>query len=67
MKNIVTGWKTTLIGIAIIGTALASVFMGKTWMDASIGLGIGVGLMFAPDTILSNVTKLFRNGSGDAG
>jgi hypothetical protein len=55
MKNIVTSWKTTLIGIAIIGAALASIFFGKSWEEASIGLAIGVGLMFAPDKILNSI------------
>jgi hypothetical protein len=62
MKNISKGWKTSLIGVVIIGAALTSVFFEKTWAEASLGLAIGVGLLFAPDTVLSKITSLI-NGS----
>jgi hypothetical protein len=62
MKNVYKGWKTTTIGLLIIAAAATSVFFDKSWLDASIGIGIGLGLVFSPDIIIDNVLKLFRSG-----
>jgi Co/Zn/Cd efflux system component len=50
-------WKTSLIGIVIMIVAITSVFFGKTWVDASIGISIGTLFLFAPDKIIDNAIK----------
>lgn len=58
MKNIKTGWKTSLIGLAMIGGAIASVLTGKSdWPGAVIAIGMGIGLLFSPDDIIKKVKK----------
>ena len=52
MKNI-KAWKTTTLGLVIIGGALASVFTGKSdWTGAMVVITLGIGLVFSPDTII---------------
>jgi len=58
MSNVTKGWKTTSIGVVVIGAAIASVFTGKAdWTGASIAIATGIGLVFAPDTIIDKITK----------
>jgi membrane associated rhomboid family serine protease len=53
VKNI-KQWKTTALGIILIVASIASVFIKSvTWSDAVFGIGIGLVLMFSPDSILS--------------
>lgn len=48
MKNI-KEWKTTLLGLIIIGGALTSVFLGKSdWTGAMVVITLGIGLVLAP-------------------
>lgn len=57
MKNITTGWKTSLVGLAMIGGAIWSVIAGKSdWPGAVVAITMGVGLLFSPDNII-NKTK----------
>lgn len=59
MKNITKGWRTTLIGIAMIGGGIASVLTGKSdWTGAAIAISMGIGLLFTPDEII----KKSKNG-----
>ena len=59
-KNI-KEWKTTALGIILIGASIASVFVkGLSWSDASFGIGIGLVLIFSPDTILSRFEKFVK-------
>lgn len=62
INNVTKGWKTTVVGLVILGAAVASVFLTSSvnWFDASIGIGIGLALVFAPDTIISRVSDLFK-------
>ena len=54
-------WKTTTLGIILIGASIASVFVkGLSWSDASFGIGIGLVLIFSPDTILSRFEKFVK-------
>lgn len=54
-------WKTTSLGIILIGASIASVFVkGLSWSDASFGIGIGLVLIFSPDTILSRFEKFVK-------
>lgn len=60
IKNI-KAWKTTALGIILIGASIASVFVkGLSWADASFGIGIGLVLIFSPDTILSRFEKFVK-------
>ena len=60
IKN-VKAWKTTSLGIILIGASIASVFVkGLSWSDASFGIGIGLVLIFSPDTILSRFEKFVK-------
>lgn len=53
MKNIYKGWRTSLIGTAMIGAGIASVMMGKSdWTGAVVAISMGVGLLFSPDNII---------------
>lgn len=53
MKNIHKGWRTSLIGTAMIGAGITSVMMGKSdWTGAVIAISMGVGLLFSPDDII---------------
>ena len=59
-KNI-KEWKTTALGIILIGASITSVFVkGLSWSDASFGIGIGLVLIFSPDTILSRFEKFVK-------
>jgi hypothetical protein len=54
-------WKTTTLGIILILASIASVFVkGLSWSDASFGIGIGLVLIFSPDTILSRFEKFVK-------
>jgi|GEM_PF-3155727 len=57
MKNI-SAWKTTSIGLVLIGGGLASVLTGKAdWTGAIVAIGAGIGLVFSPDTFIDKLTK----------
>jgi len=57
MKNVMD-WKTSLMGLVIIGGGLASVFMGKAdWTGAVVVITLGIGLVFSPDSILKKNDK----------
>ena len=54
-------WKTTVLGLVIILASIASVFVkGLSWADASFGIGIGVVLIFSPDSILTKFDKFVK-------
>jgi hypothetical protein len=60
VKN-VKQWKTTALGIATLIASIASVFVKDvSWADASFGIGIGLVLIFSPDTILSRFEKFVK-------
>lgn len=60
IKNL-KAWKTTALGIILIVASIASVFVkGLSWSDASFGIGIGLVLIFSPDTILSRFEKFVK-------
>jgi type IV secretory pathway VirB2 component (pilin) len=62
MSNIIKAWKTSLIGISLIGGAIGSVFAGKAdWSGASIAIVTGIGLVFSPDTVIDNLTSKTNN------
>jgi hypothetical protein len=59
LKNVVTGWKTTVIGVIVLAASITSVFTTASvnWGDASIGICIGLALLFCPDSILDRIRK----------
>jgi hypothetical protein len=59
-NNIFKSVKTTLLGLAIVGLSIYSVFIkdGLTWGDASIPIVIGIALILSPDSIIK-LTKKF--------
>jgi hypothetical protein len=61
-SNARKGMVTTVIGLVLIVAATVSVFTvdAVNWMDASIGILLGLGLVFAPDTILSNIRNFLN-------
>jgi len=63
MNNIVKGWKTTLLGILIMAAAIAYIFVvqdSKVFQFAIL-LVVGVGFLFAPDTIVEGLRSLIKN------
>ena len=63
MKNIVASWKTTLLGLLIIGASIAYIFVvqdSKVFQFAIL-LIIGIGFLFAPDTIIDGLRSLIKN------
>lgn len=57
MKNI-KAWKTTLVGLVLIGGGFASVYFEKAdWTSAVIVIGLGIGLIFSPDSLIDKLTK----------
>ena len=61
-KNVVKGWKTTILGILILIASLTSVFLvaGINWFDASIGIAIGLSLLFSPDDVIKRIRSLIK-------
>lgn len=62
MKNIVKGWKTTLLGLVILGVN----FYYLLEKDAeifkfSILLIVAIGFLFAPDTIVDGLRSVIKN------
>ena len=57
-KNVTKGWKSSLIGVAIIIAALVSVFAKDvSWVDATVAISVGIGLLFAPDDAIKKANK----------
>jgi hypothetical protein len=60
LKNL-KAWKTTALGIILILASILSVFVKSvSWSDASFGIGIGLVLIFSPDTILNRFEKFVK-------
>ncbi len=62
MSNIVKGWKTTLLGLVILGVN----FYYLLEKDAevfkfSILLIVAIGFLFAPDTIIDGLRSIIKN------
>ena len=63
MKNIVAGWKTTILGLLIIAASIAYIFIVQESkvFQFSILLVVGIGFLFAPDTIIDGLRSLIKN------
>lgn len=61
VQNVIKSWKTTILGLLVIGTALLSTIVKDvSWTEASIGLVIGIGLLFCPDMIVTILINQFK-------
>ena len=55
LKEIITklkqkSWKTSFLGLILVGAAIASVLMGKTnWVDAIVAMTAGFAFVFSKD------------------
>ena len=46
------------MGLGLIGGGFTSVYMGKAdWSGAIIIIGLGIGLVFSPDTVIDKINK----------
>lgn len=63
MKNIVSSWKTTLLGLLIIAASIAYIFVVQDSKVFQFGilLIVGIGFLFAPDTIIDGLRSLIKN------
>jgi hypothetical protein len=63
MKNIIAGWKTTLLGLAIIAASIAYIFIvqDSKVFQFSILLVVGIGFLFAPDSIIEGLRSVIKN------
>jgi len=63
MKNIIAGWKTTLLGLAIIAASIAYIFIvqDSKVFQFSILLVVGIGFLFAPDTIIDGLRSIIKS------
>ena len=54
MKNIISGWKTTILGMVLIGSGIAYTLINTTpdYILVSLLIGSGIGFVFSPDTVL---------------
>ena len=44
----------------MIVSAIVSVFVKTTWSDAVFGIGIGIILLFSPDTIIEKLKDFIK-------
>jgi hypothetical protein len=63
MKNIVESWKTTLLGILVLISAITYIFIvqdSKVFQFAIL-LIVGIGFLFAPDTIIDGLRSVIKS------
>lgn len=63
MINNLKSWKTTLVGIVLIGIAIAYLFV-KDEINVTIfiiNLILGIGLLFTPDSILDGLKSFIKS------
>lgn len=62
MKNIVAGWKTTLLGLLILAIDMYYLLEKDAEIfKFSVLLIVGVGFLFAPDSIIEGLRSVIRN------
>jgi len=62
MKNIVAGWKTTLLGLLILTINMYYLLEKDAEIfKFSVLLIVGIGFLFAPDTIVDGLRSLIKN------
>ena len=62
MKNIVAGWKTTLLGLLILAVDMYYLLEKDAEIfKFSVLLIVGVGFLFAPDSIIEGLRSVIKN------
>ena len=62
MRNIVAGWKTTLLGLLILTINMYYLLEKDAEIfKFSVLLIVGIGFLFAPDTIVDGLRSLIKN------
>lgn len=62
MNNIVKGWKTTLLGLVILGVDFYYLLEKEAEVfKFVIMLVVGVGFLFTPDTIIDGLRSVIKN------
>ena len=62
MKNIVAGWKTTLLGLLILTINMYYLLEKDAEIfKFSVLLIVGVGFLFAPDSIIEGLRSVIKN------
>jgi hypothetical protein len=62
IRNIITCWKTTLVGILLVGVDLYYLLEKDAELfKFVILLVIGIGFLFAPDTIVDGLKSVIKN------
>jgi len=62
MKNIVAGWKTTLLGLLILAVDMYYLLEKDAEIfKFSVLLVVGVGFLFAPDSIIEGLRSVIKN------
>jgi hypothetical protein len=62
MKNIVAGWKTTLLGLLILAIDMYYLLEKDAEIfKFSVLLVVGVGFLFAPDSIIEGLRSVIKN------
>ena len=56
--RLTSGWKTSLMGLVLIISAIVSVFVsGITWVDAIVPITLGLGFLFSKDEWVNKIIK----------
>ena len=63
MKNIVESWKTTALGILVLIAAITYIFIvqDSKVFHFAILLIVGIGFLFAPDTIIDGLRSVIKS------
>jgi len=62
MKNIVAGWKTTLLGLLILAIDIYYLLEKDAEIfKFSVLLILGIGFLFAPDSIIEGLRSVIKN------
>jgi F0F1-type ATP synthase assembly protein I len=59
MKAVTKSWKTSILGVILIGCGIAYVFVSTSpdYIIMVLLIGCGIGLLFSPDTVLDLLKK----------
>ena len=53
---------TSVIGLILITTGIISLFHQVPWIGSFFIILLGIGLLFTPDKIITNIPKLLNKG-----
>ncbi len=60
-RNVIKSLITTTLGaVIILGSLFSAIVMEGGWSDAIWGIAVGLGLLFAPDAILTKLKNFIR-------